>query len=154
MSSRIISQAVIDRALGRKPILTAQMIAVKRDRDKCKPKVSEADIQRACTNLLIADGWRAIRTDPVSDRKRGKGFGEMGMPDYLYIRYGSAEPVPLDYLAAGEILWVEYKRPGIKLRANQAHWHAKERGALVWVVDDIDEFREKYAASGLARGVR
>ena len=36
---------------------------------------------------LQLDGWRPIRTDPVSDRARGKGFGELGMPDYLFLRY-------------------------------------------------------------------
>jgi len=83
-------------------------------------KISEADIQRTCSELLEWDGWRALRTDPVSDRAtvdairraimgvpelnhvrelilkvikrcvRGKGFGELGMPDHLYIRYPTA----------------------------------------------------------------
>lgn len=77
----------------------------------------EADIQRTCTDFLVAEGWRHLRTDPVSEAatvnafrrwiiaspmlthvaglilqglkqcSRSKGFGETGMADDLYIRY-------------------------------------------------------------------
>ncbi len=113
-----------------------------------KPICSEADVQRAVTDLLQLDGWRAIRTDPTSDRARGKGFGEPGMPDHLYIRYGI-----LLYGAEAEVFWIEFKRKGKKPKDHQRDWHDLERrrGALVYVVDDIDDFMKLYAESGLCR---
>ena len=115
-----------------------------------KPICSEADVQRTVTQMLQLDGWRAIRTDPTSDRQRGKGFGELGMPDYLYIRYGH-----LDAVGDGDaqVLWIEFKRKGKKPKDHQRDWHDLERrrGALVLVVDDIDDFMTLYAESGLCR---
>jgi hypothetical protein len=109
-------------------------------------KVSEADVQRAVVDMLELDGWRAIRTDPVSDRSRGKGFGEIGMPDYLFLRYG------LNYSGVG-VLWVEFKAPGKTLNRHQVVWHSREgkRGALIFVVSDAAQFRETYKTSGLMR---
>src|ERR1035438_8174822 len=56
--------------------------------------VPEALIEAECTKLLEEDGWRALRTDPVSDKAKGKGFGEIGMADHLYIRYAYSNPQP------------------------------------------------------------
>ncbi len=139
-----------------------------------KPKLSEADLQKFGTDLLQADGWRPLRTDPVSRREWGKGFGEKGMPDYLYLRYGqieTEEQVPpciraVDYedghvLFADETLWIEWKRKGSKAEAHQKAWHAAERarGALVWVAGEDFEatpeaFKAFYLASGLNRAIR
>lgn len=127
-----------------------------------RPKVSERHIQDACTKLLELDSWRAIRTDPASNRAMGKGFGEIGMPDYLYIRYA----IPGSIMAAicresaivkSEVLWIEYKAPGKLLKGHQFAWHCKERerGALVKMVDDFDRFRNWYVEeSGLNRRLR
>jgi len=107
---------------------------------------SEADIQRTVTELLILDGWRHFRTDPTSDRARGKGFGEKGMCDDLYLRYTS--------INGGNILWIEFKAPGKIPKPHQVAWHQRERerGALVLgAVDDIDKFMAWYAESGLCR---
>ncbi len=52
-------------------------------------ELRERDIAKTCSDVLIWDGWRMLVTDPVSDRARGKGFGELGMADRLYIRYAS-----------------------------------------------------------------
>src|SRR5271156_70358 len=94
------------------------------------PKLSEAQIERTCTQFLELDGWRSLKTDPVSRREWAKGFGEPGMADYLYIRY---EPEPYDvhrdvtppadppgstkigwwqpvFECQAEILWIEWKR--------------------------------------------
>lgn len=121
-------------------------------------KISEADVQQAVVLMLELDGWRSIRTDPVSDRSRGKGFGEIGMPDYLFIRYGPdfrAAPgirrslVPTD----SDVMWVEFKAAGKSLKPHQVTWHSREsaRGALIFVVDDAVRFRETYKTSGLMR---
>jgi len=142
---------------------------------------SEASIQATCTELLVLDDWRHLRTDPVSDRAtvgairaalakagllipavakllnaRGKGFGEPGMADDLFIRYTN-----MTGHQDAEVLWVEFKSLHGKPKPEQLQWATTERarGAMVWVatVDfepTIEGFREKYAKSGLARKIR
>lgn len=138
---------------------TPQRVRASGARETNQRLTTEAHVQRTVVEFLELDGWRAIRTDPVSDRARGKGFGELGMPDYLFIRYQS---VPWasgnEHLApcmTHEILWIEFKRKGAKLRKHQGTWSVieKMRGALVLVVDDIDEFTRWYKASGLCRRI-
>ena len=128
----------------------------------------EAEIERQCTAILKADGWRPLRTDPVSDRKRGKGFGELGMADHLYIRYlknaeihiprdGGRTRIVLKEPGA-EVLWIEFKRPGEHPAPHQVAWHMAERarGALTLVAGqdfpaDFDGFVAWYRNSGLLR---
>lgn len=130
---------------------------------------SEREIERTCTGILKRDDWRSLKTDPVSDKRRGKGFGELGMADYLYIRYWAAnvhrKPEPYDgaanalHLASGnEVLWVEWKRHDGKAAEHQKAWHAAERkrGALVLVAGEdfpasVEGFHEWYLKSGLCR---
>lgn len=124
---------------------------------------SEAEIEAECTKLLEEDGWRALRTDPVSDRTRGKGFGEVGMADHLYMRYAktikSIEGIAsLTYCGEASVLWIEFKRPGEKAKSHQQTWHTKERarGALTLIAGQdfpatVQGFSEWYAASGLKR---
>ncbi len=122
-------------------------------------KITEKDVQVGVTAFLELDGWRSIRTDPVSDRKRGKGFGEVGMPDYLYVRYWGKSPMWTDRGESnshhmGDILWIEFKAPGKAPKAHQLNWHDAERtrGALVRVVDGFETFRSWYMnESGLNR---
>ncbi len=109
-------------------------------------------IEAECTRLLEQDGWRALRTDPVSDRGKGKGFGEKGMADHLYLRYDAI------YLRAN-VLWVEYKSANGKPAKHQTEWHTKERarGALTWIagVDfpaSVAGFVDHYRKSGLNLG--
>ena len=111
----------------------------------------ESLIEAECCRLLAQDGWRTLKTDPVSDRRRGKGFGELGMADTLALRYGKQG-------TACEVLWLEWKAPGGRLRKHQVEWHTKERarGALTAIagVDfpaSVKGFRSWYSASGLAR---
>ncbi len=114
-------------------------------------------IEAECTRLLEQDGWRALRTDPVSDRGRGKGFGEIGMADHCYFRY---QPHERHYSRAdAEVLWIEFKSAKGKPAKHQIEWHTKERarGALTWIagVDfaaSIEGFVEHYRKSGLNRG--
>ncbi len=123
--------------------------------------VKEKHVQETVTQFLELDGWRAIRTDPVSDRKRGKGFGEVGMADHLYVRYKTGFQLYADGPAfvpilTNQVLWIEFKRPGEKPKPHQMEWLAAEtaRGALVMVVDDIDTFQRWYVErSGLNRRI-
>lgn len=122
----------------------------------------EAVIQKHCAALLALDGWRRVRTDPVSDRARGKGFGEIGMADDLFIRYAlperqgtiTIEPSPGD----AEVLWVEWKAPRGKLTTAQKLWRLTERKrgalAIAATVDfppSIEGFTKWYRESGLLR---
>ncbi len=111
----------------------------------------EADIQEECVKLMQEDGWRALRTDPVSDRGRGKGFGELGMADYIFFRPGRRQPM-------SEVLWVEFKSRDGCPKKHQTDWHYKERsrGFCTWIASvdfpaSVEGFREHYAASGLMR---
>ncbi len=135
-------------------------------------RMLESEIEAECTKLLEEDGWRALRTDPVSDRSRGKGFGEPGMADHLYIRYAYSKPIPQMILnvmdpakfnararaTASEVMWIEFKRPGEKAKKHQQEWHAKERsrGACTLIAGQdfpatLEGFRAWYQNSGLKR---
>ena len=126
-------------------------------------KLSEADIEKQITSFLALDGWRALKTNPCSDKARGKGFGEVGMADVLYIRYGSRiRAFPWSSLsvedAADQVMWIEHKSGDKKATQHQREWHAAERwrGALVVVANedfkaDLESFQEWYRGSGLLR---
>jgi hypothetical protein len=109
-------------------------------------------IERECTNILEQDGWRALRTDPVSDKGRGKGFGEVGMADHLYIRYSP------QWEGDGKVLWIEFKSAKGKPAKHQILWHTKERarGALTLIAGQdfpasVEGFKTWYHNSGLSR---
>lgn len=93
---------------------------------------------------------------------RGTGVGEPAMPDRIFIRYRhqpSDGDIVDEYLHRGtaDVVWIEFKRPGQKPRADQIAWHQaeRERGGMVYVVGETDDwwdiFRAWYAASGLQR---
>ena len=131
-------------------------------RRRLPPPLLEADIARTCSDFLITDGWRMIVTDPVSDRARGKGFGELGMADRLYVRYNGCLRTPASREQA-QVMWIEWKRIDkrgrtTKAGAHQHAWHESERarGALVVVAGEdfpasIEGWMSWYAASGLAK---
>ena len=105
-------------------------------------------------------------TDPVSDKSRGKGFGEKGMADRLYIRYGISQT---GFLTVGihnyrrsltETMWIEWKRTvrgkATKPTRQQIDWHRYERalGALTLIAGEdfpatLEGFQVWYRASGL-----
>ena len=126
-------------------------------------ELSEKHIQQTCTEWLELDGWRALRTDPVSRREWGKGFGEVGMADHLYIRYGLSNPFDPENASQAEVLWIEYKRLNrggkpTKAANNQRDWHKGERarGALTLIAGEdfpatIEGFQDWYRKSGLMR---
>lgn len=142
---------------GKKKIMIAN--AKKRRERAPLLELSEADIARTCSDLLQADGWRMFITDPVSNRERGKGFGELGMADRLYIRYGFPNDT---YWGTALVMWIEWKRTrrGVATKATdyQKDWHTAERarGALTLIAGEdfpatIEGFAAWYKASGLQR---
>jgi hypothetical protein len=123
---------------------------------KAALRPTEAQIEKAISDLLELDGWRALKTDPVSDRARGKGFGELGMADHLYIRYNES---PM-WVARGsaQVLWIEHKRLKGVVADHQRTWHAAERarGALTLIAGQdfpatVEGFWGWYRASSLMR---
>lgn len=130
--------------------------------------LTEKHVQETVTQFLELDGWRAIRTEHAIERNERGGFkrrvGEVGMADTLFIRYGVVYTAPnLGIKVDGAALWVErrdqvmfieFKAPGKFMEAHQRRWADAERarGALVLVVDDIDNFMKRwYPESGLQR---
>jgi hypothetical protein len=119
--------------------------------EKPAKDLPESLIEAECCKLLEEDGWRILKTDPVSDRGRGKGFGEAGQADTLALRYSRKG-------ATCEVLWLEWKTPGGRVRKHQTAWHIRERarGAVTAIagVDfapSVRGFGKWYRASGLAR---
>lgn len=132
------------------------------------PLVSEADLAKAATDLLALDGWRALKTDPVSRREWGRGFGEKGMADYLYIRYEMRDWSEEDRSVAcrqmvgeraiAQVMWIEWKIPRGTVAEKQHAWRERERArgalALIAGVDfhaSFEGFARWYAQSGLQR---
>lgn len=124
----------------------------------------EKDIARVITDYLELDGWRAIKMEAISRREWGKGTGEKGQPDYLYIRYGPTGDIPKDCIERAmytQAMWIEHKRKTGKVAAHQHAWHAAERarGALTLIAGidftaSTDGFMDWYENSGLLRNVR
>ena len=121
----------------------------------------EWKIEEECTRLLEQDGWRALRTDPVSDKGRGKGFGEIGMADHLYIRYSDPPHSIMPHTRSmnSQVFWIEFKSAKGKPKKHQIEWHTKERarGALTLIAGQdfpasVEGFVAWYRASGLNRG--
>lgn len=121
-------------------------------------KLRESDVSKQVKTFLEYHGWRAIRMQVASvARPTGGGFhvGEVGMPDYLFLRYEDSIP-PLeqpDYdwhpralPGCCQHLWVETKAPGKKRSAAQEAWAQNEqiRGAVGVVADDYDKFQAWY----------
>lgn len=130
--------------------------------------LSEAHIERQITDFLGLDGWRALKTDPCSDKSRGKGFGAIGMADVLYIRYRdpavnirsfpSVLPLTVPEISSSQVMWVEHKRRGGRVSMEQKTWHRAERarGALVVVATEdfapsLEGFQNWYRFNGLVR---
>ena len=122
------------------------------------PRLLEIDLSKTCSQLLELDGWRALKTDPVSRREWGKGFGEAGMADYLYIRYSYQGSTIQSMRAQCEAMWIEWKIPTGRVAPKQHAWRERERsrGALSLIagVDfhaSIEGFARWYGQSGLER---
>ena len=119
-----------------------------------KLKISEADIEETCSDWLALDGWRRLKTNPCSDRSRGKGFGELGMADDLYIRYQDGSGRRVFWT---DVMWIEWKSARGQLSPHQRAWATAERlrGALVLIAGidfpaSIEGFQDWYRESGLA----
>jgi hypothetical protein len=115
----------------------------------------DAIMAKAPAPLLAA--WRLIRSY-VANHTHKERFGEAGMPDKLFIRYIVADLkggfTTAQFEAISQTMWIEFKKPGERPRPDQIAWHEAERsrGALVKVVDDIDDFMLVwYPKSGLQR---
>ena len=121
-------------------------------------KLSERDIERTCTDFLQLDDWRPLKTDPVSRREWGKGFGEKGMADHLYIRYLGALMASFCNRVTAQVMWIEWKSVDGKAAPHQLMWHTVERarGSFTLIAGEdfeksIEGFMKWYRNSGLMR---
>lgn len=130
--------------------------------DLAQSLTKESHIEQTCSEWLELDGWRTLKTDPVSDRSRGKGFGELGMADRVYIRYlhrGSKfAAAKFVGKANAELMWIEWKSRSGRPSQRQKDWHSEEtlRGALTLIAGfdfpaSIEGFQAWYRQSGLMR---
>lgn len=118
-------------------------------------KGPEALVSQACVDFMEARGWRAIRMSRAFvkfDGKRGVTFGERGMPDWFFVKYGFKVGNMPTVLGA---VWIEMKQPGDKRKCtcnplrprkcctvcDQQNWRIKEqvRGATVVKIASLDE---------------
>lgn len=78
-------------------------------------------IQQACVKEARRLGYKAIKM-PVHE--------ESGLPDYQFIGYNS------------HIFWVEFKRPGERVRPRQRRVikQMTEMGQEVYIIDNVDDF--------------
>lgn len=121
----------------------------------------EADIERTITEWLALDGWIGLKTNPVSNRARGAGFGEVGMADYQYRRFQylpGTLPSTILWRAQCELFWIEFKQPKGVHGRHQIAWQDREnaRGAQVLALGrnvsaTIEAVQEWYRRSGLMR---
>jgi hypothetical protein len=123
------------------------------------PNAPESLIEAECTKLLEEDEWWALRTDPVSDRSKGKGFGTPGMADHLFMRTLTWSDDPR--LSSHQVLWVEFKCGKKKAGSHQLVWHRYMRalGFVTWIANQdfpatVEGFRTHYEKSGLMRRAR
>ncbi len=123
-----------------------------------KPRTHpEADLQKACEDLLEYDGWRIFRIEQNYSERKRKVVGEAGAPDGMYIRYYTGG-LPQAKRQDVQLCWIEWKSPqGMPSNAQRA-WIAQEtaRGALVLLAGadfpaTVDGFLEYYRKSDLMR---
>jgi len=105
---------------------------------------------------MIEDGWSVLRTDPVSDRGRAKGFGTPGMADVMFSRPAASEEQRK--LGWCQVLHVEFKTGRNQATKTQQAWHRDQRamGFLTWIANTdfpatLQGFRNYYEQSQLMR---
>ena len=110
-------------------------------------KLSERAIQRQIIDLLEAHGWLVLRTNQF---KSGgaiivQGAIEKGIPDLQARRlFRLRSSTCLSIEKAYWLFWIEVKRPGGKLSADQERWHllAKRRGETVLTAESVEQVAE------------
>ncbi len=123
-------------------------------------KVPEASIEQTCDDILILDGWTAWKMEFNFSEKKRRAFGQIGMPDKLYLRplAGWMTEAPITDRALCERMWIEWKAKAGKVSAAQVLWHvnARKRGELTLIAGidfpaSIEEWQTWYKDSGLQR---
>lgn len=85
----------------------------------------EKDVEKPCCDWATRNGWLTYKFQSANNR---------GVPDRIFIR-------------DGKTVYVEFKRPNLQPSKLQEAVHKKmrEHGATVYVIDDIDTFKEVMA---------
>jgi len=115
--------------------------------ERGKLEIPEAEVQRACDDLLAAYRWR-VKPQPVTipcphcGRPVYIPGAQKGQPDRMIMKAG---PRGSDFRGNWwRIVFVELKRRGKKARPDQALYHAalRREGFEVLVIDRIKELAE------------
>lgn len=99
-------------------------------------RVSEAQVQRACIELLRAEGW-IVRPAARDGRKAARGAYSVpaGEPDLIALK------APADITDDGwSVLLIECKAAGGRLSEVQRAW-AGVWGLPVWLVRSVEDLR-------------
>ena len=118
------------------------MVVAKKPKVVNQKKILEKAVTASVTQYLKLRGWRPLRMQRTVLPGQFSTC-EPGTADVLYIRYDTEALHPP---GSGRILWVEFKSPSGHLGPKQEEWIAREksRGAIVLVVDDLQEFVRYY----------
>ena len=106
-------------------------------------RLKERDVSQEVCQFLQWRGWRLIRNTVLKIKIDGRWMQtcEVGMPDYLALRYTGTFTT--------HHLWLEFKSATGRLRPGQAEWHDAEaqRGAQIWLVSSYEQFEAEYKAA-------
>jgi hypothetical protein len=114
----------------------------KKPRPVSQNKILEKQVTSDVKKYLMLRGWRPLRMQRTVLPGQFSTC-EPGTPDILFLRY---DTTALHSPGWGQMLWIEFKSPAGHLGPKQVEWIDKEkaRGAIVLVVDDLDEFVAYY----------
>ena len=106
-----------------------------------KLKLSERAIEQQIIDALEAHGWRVLRTNRFTSGNAVvvQGSTELGIPDLQARRLGGKY---IGGYTAWNIAWIEVKRPGQDLNANQCKWwseHPDEDRRIACRLEDIED---------------
>ncbi len=129
------------------------MVVAKKPKVPSQKRIQEREVTKAVKHYLELRGWRPMRCQRTVV---GGAFqsGEPGQPDFMFLKYDTE---PLHSPGNAKVIFIEFKSPSGHLGPKQEEWIARERqrGAVVLVVDNAEEFVKYYErAFGVAGQMR
>ena len=126
---------------------------MRRSAERPRLAVKEADVLRACTDLLTAEGilWFRMNSGAMFGSHKGKKwavkFGTKGMADVIAFRtvnQNSGCHSPTCWCADTRVLWLEIKAPkGVQSAEQKAFQQLVEsHGHQYLLIRDVDQLRD------------
>ena len=115
-----------------------------------EPKISEEDVFKACRQLLELNGARLFRI--VERIPWGKTTSEPGLPD----SFGWFPPKLINavdnFKSSPVHFYIEFKRPGGRLRPAQVEWldRAREDGVIAFMADSVNCMVREFKKFGIS----